>query len=309
MKNIDYSKIKIIAHRLGYNMTNFPENSLDALKDIFYNENKLNSCSGFEFDINFTKDNIPVIIHDKRLDDVTKVKGNVKNYTLAYLQKLDFSFRKSLNNDNDYTFKILTLEECLSFFIENKDLLGNKVIKIETKDNFIYNKKKCYNLAVILEKMSSLNKNIVHLSFVPYNLKILRKIQKENNYYVTSTDLLCDFNIGYQMFKKCNYIDAISLRNPSKNQRYSISNFNGLINKFNAAFASFCYEYADGAIPKNIVEANRNKEVGIYVINEIEELDLFTDQFEEEIINELLKNITITSNNPEKLLNQINSKY
>lgn len=43
--------MKLIAHRLGFIMTKYPENSLDAIKDIFKNQTLLNCCDGFKFDI------------------------------------------------------------------------------------------------------------------------------------------------------------------------------------------------------------------------------------------------------------------
>ena len=121
--------MKLIAHRLGYQMTNYPENSLETIKYIFENKDLLNTCDGFEFDICFTKDHIPVVIHDKYIDDISDNSGLIENYTLEQLQKINFKFRKSLNYNNDYlSFKIMTLKEILSFFENNISLLKNKII-------------------------------------------------------------------------------------------------------------------------------------------------------------------------------------
>ena len=89
-------QMKLVAHRLGYGMTDYPENSLEALKEIFAKSELLNSCDGFEFDICFTKDNIPVVIHDKYIDDVSDGYGLVSDYTLAQLKEYTFDFRHSL---------------------------------------------------------------------------------------------------------------------------------------------------------------------------------------------------------------------
>ena len=59
--NKKINNISLIAHRLGYKMTMFPENSIAAINEIFSQKHLLDSCSGFEFDICFTKDNIPII--------------------------------------------------------------------------------------------------------------------------------------------------------------------------------------------------------------------------------------------------------
>lgn len=73
--------MKLIAHRLGYQMTPYPENSLEVLQTIFENQEMLDACSGFEFDICFTKDHVPVVIHDKYIDDISDSYGLIKNYT------------------------------------------------------------------------------------------------------------------------------------------------------------------------------------------------------------------------------------
>ncbi len=46
-------------------------------------------CDGVEFDIQLSKDNIPVVIHDNTLERTTNGKGLVSDYTLEELQKFD----------------------------------------------------------------------------------------------------------------------------------------------------------------------------------------------------------------------------
>ena len=162
--------LKIVAHRLGYKMTNYPENSIDVLYAIFNNEGMLNSCDGFEFDICFTKDHIPVVIHDKYIDDISDGNGLIKEYFLEELKKFNFGYRKSLNDNSSKDYKIVTLEEVLDFFTNNKELLGNKIIKIETKDILNSNNKNLVVLADIFDKYTDIRSNIIHLSYYPqYN--------------------------------------------------------------------------------------------------------------------------------------------
>lgn len=104
----ELNNVKIIAHRLGYQMTKYPENSIGVLEAIFQDKKLLDSCDGFEFDVCFTKDRIPVVLHDKFIDDVSDGNGLISNYTLAELKLLNFSFRKSHNLEtNDITYKIM----------------------------------------------------------------------------------------------------------------------------------------------------------------------------------------------------------
>jgi len=203
---------KLIAHRLGYKMTEYPENSSASIEAIFNNKELLDSCSGFELDICFTKDHIPVVIHDKYIDDISNEKGKVKSYTLEDLKKLSFTFRKSNNIKDDFTFKILSLDELLDYFQNKKYLLKEKIIKIETKEMFFLNKKNLEVLASILNNYKSIANNLVHLSYYPTNLIYLKEIQIKNNFQVTKTDLLCDYNLPILISKISKSIDSISLR-------------------------------------------------------------------------------------------------
>jgi glycerophosphoryl diester phosphodiesterase len=61
-----------------------PENTLASMRRAL----ELN-LDGFEFDIQLSKDNIPVVIHDDTLERTTNGKGLVSNHTLEELQRLD----------------------------------------------------------------------------------------------------------------------------------------------------------------------------------------------------------------------------
>ena len=111
-----------IAHRgaSGY----FPENTILAFQKAV----EL-GCDGIETDVQLTKDNIPVIIHDEFVDRTTDGKGLVKDYTLCELRKLD----AGINFNKKYEgLKIPTLDEFLSLAKEN-----NIMINIEIKNGVI----------------------------------------------------------------------------------------------------------------------------------------------------------------------------
>jgi glycerophosphoryl diester phosphodiesterase len=106
-------KIKIIAHR-GYS-GKYNENTKTAfLKAIRY------KADGIEFDVQKTKDNEFVVIHDDKIDKISKKKGRIKNFLLKDLKKV-----KIFNND-----KILTLKEVLKLIPDN--LLLDIELKAET---------------------------------------------------------------------------------------------------------------------------------------------------------------------------------
>lgn len=61
-----------------------PENTLASMRKAL----EL-GVDGFEFDIQLSKDNIPVVIHDATLERTTNGKGLVRDYTFQELQQLD----------------------------------------------------------------------------------------------------------------------------------------------------------------------------------------------------------------------------
>lgn len=81
----DYSVLKgyHYAHRgLHDNDSDAPENSLRAI------EKAVEAGYGIEFDVQLSKDGIPVVFHDAALKRVCQVEGNVWDYTLEELQTM-----------------------------------------------------------------------------------------------------------------------------------------------------------------------------------------------------------------------------
>lgn len=71
------------AHRgLFDNKTDAPENSLNAIQKA------VEAGYGIEFDVQLSKDNIPVIFHDASLKRMCGIDGKVWDYTLEELQKM-----------------------------------------------------------------------------------------------------------------------------------------------------------------------------------------------------------------------------
>ncbi|MFA9558761.1 glycerophosphodiester phosphodiesterase family protein [Evansella sp. AB-rgal1] len=95
----------IIAHRGNKKYT--PENTMTA----FYS-----ACTypidGIEFDLQSTKDNIPVVIHDEKIDRTTNGRGFVHSFTLRELKQFDAGswFHERFRGE-----KIPTFEEVLQW--------------------------------------------------------------------------------------------------------------------------------------------------------------------------------------------------
>ena len=114
--------MKIIAHRglSGF----YPENTMLAFKKCL----NLN-IYGIELDVQKTKDNQLVVIHDEKVDRTFNGTGYIKDMTLNELQSLNSNFRDYENNKD---CKIPTLKEVLTLFkptdfIINIELKNNKI--------------------------------------------------------------------------------------------------------------------------------------------------------------------------------------
>lgn len=292
------SELHFIAHRLGFVMTDYPENSLPVLETIFNNKEMLDSCDGFEFDICFTKDHIPVVTHDKYIDDISNKKGLISSYSLDELKKIDFSFRKSLQTKNIFTFKIITLDEILAFFSSNYILLKKKIIKIESKNFAFFNKKDMKILADILNKYPDLSGNIVHLSFFPNNLVELKKIQKKKNFAVVKSDLLWDYRCFVLLSKFIRKIDFISLRIKTKNFPELYDGNSKRVNR-KIFLDTFFMKFSDTINEKTLKYAiNKFGSVGLYVLNDDEDIHEFCEHISYTFFDKYWDKMYFTTDNP-----------
>ncbi|MDR3595386.1 glycerophosphodiester phosphodiesterase [Clostridium sp.] len=150
-------KILNIAHR-GYS-GKFDENTMIAFrKAIEY------KADGIETDVQLSKDNIPIIIHDETLDRTTNGKGYVKDYTLEELKKF-----RTKNGE-----EIPTLKELLEFAVE----LNIKVLNLELKNSiFPYEGLEEKVLEMIYEY--NLKEKIIISSFNHLSLVKIRRLDNE----------------------------------------------------------------------------------------------------------------------------------
>lgn len=113
----------VIAHRGA--SAYYPENTMSAFKGAVAMNAEM-----IEIDIQLSKDGIPVVFHDKKLNDHSSGKGSLSDFTLEELKELDAGswFHKSFSNQ-----KIPTLEEVLEF------AAGNIALNIEIKSEAVTN--------------------------------------------------------------------------------------------------------------------------------------------------------------------------
>jgi len=102
----EYSRPFVVAHR-GYSAV-APENTLPAF--ILANQN---GADGWETDLQLTKDNQLVCLHDATLDRTTNCSGYLSNFTYAELQDCDASYVDGQNFSQFRGAKIPLFSEVL----------------------------------------------------------------------------------------------------------------------------------------------------------------------------------------------------
>lgn len=140
--------IPVLGHR-GI-CAKFPENTLvsfDAAIEL--------GCDLIEFDINITKDGVPVVIHDNTIDRTCiGHTGAVRDYTLDELKTFDFAaqFADSFKNT-----PIPTLREVLELGAKNPKLCYNIEIKDYTEE--------CVDKTMLLVREFGISERVVIASF------------------------------------------------------------------------------------------------------------------------------------------------
>jgi glycerophosphoryl diester phosphodiesterase len=166
MMNIQWGEImktKIYAHRGASQYA--PENTMPAFEMALQMK-----VDGIETDVQLTKDGIPVLIHDEKVNRTTTGKGFVKDFTLKEIQELDAG---SWFSSEYKGISIVTLDEFLQW-IQPTSLLVN----IELKNNVIdYPKleEKVYNLV----SSYGMLERTVFSSFNPDSMAKMHKIDSK----------------------------------------------------------------------------------------------------------------------------------
>ncbi|MGL4991926.1 MAG: glycerophosphodiester phosphodiesterase [Sarcina sp.] len=149
-----------IAHR-GFSSL-YPENTMLA----FTKAKEEGFCDGIEVDVQLTSDNIPVIIHDEKIDRTTNSVGYVKNFSYKELRNLNAG-----NNE-----KIPSLEEFLEF----------------AKEKNIYTNIELKNSEILYPKLEEITTNLVdkfgmssNVIFSSFNHESMIKIKEINTIFKT----------------------------------------------------------------------------------------------------------------------------
>ena len=133
-------KTLIFAHRGASKLA--PENTMPAFELA-----RAAGADGIETDVQLTKDQIPVLIHDENLRRTTNGTGFVQDYTYAQLRLLDAGSWFSPKFSDSY---IVTLDEFLRWFRDQPMFLNlelkTNVIEYKNIERIVYESLKRYHV-------------------------------------------------------------------------------------------------------------------------------------------------------------------
>ena len=156
--------MKIWAHR-GCSQR-YPENTLLA----FEKAAAIQNLAGIELDVQLTKDDRLVIIHDERVDRTTEGTGFVRDYTLSEIKKLH------IYADSSQSQSIPTMTEVLDM-LEPRLKAGLK-LNIELK-NSVFPYEGMEEKIVELVHRRGLHHAVVYSSFYAKSLAKIRELDAE----------------------------------------------------------------------------------------------------------------------------------
>ncbi|XP_070580825.1 glycerophosphodiester phosphodiesterase 1-like [Ptychodera flava] len=145
-KVLEPNRMLVIGHRGG--AYDAPENTIEAIREA-----KKNGADGVELDLEFTKDGVPVLLHDSSVDRTTDGQGEIKSYTFEEIRKLNASHGHRLSAQFSKT-RIPTLqeatEECLRLGLKIfYDVKGNAQQAAEALVKLFHEHPKLYESAAV----------------------------------------------------------------------------------------------------------------------------------------------------------------
>ncbi|MFD1125105.1 glycerophosphodiester phosphodiesterase family protein [Lentilactobacillus raoultii] len=157
----------IFGHR-GYPYK-FPENSLSGFAYAVEH-----GVDGLEFDVHLTKDNIPVIMHDEKINRTTNGRGKIRDYTYQQLQQFQLRNGETIPSLRD----LLSLVSQKPVYL-NLEFKTNK-IHYPNIERIVLDMVKEYNLA----------HPVIYSSFSLQTLKDAYRVDPSQQYCLLSNHIL-----------------------------------------------------------------------------------------------------------------------
>lgn len=154
--------MKIWAHRGCSQM--YPENTVTA----FEKAARINGLLGIELDIQMTKDEEIVVIHDERVDRTAGGTGYVKDFTYSQIRQLE------IKTGSDRKEKIPHIAEVLDLLQE--DMKAGLLLNIELKNsNIPYEKMEDKILDLIASR--NLQEYVIYSTFYTKSLRRIKDLE------------------------------------------------------------------------------------------------------------------------------------
>ncbi|MBE3598536.1 MAG: glycerophosphodiester phosphodiesterase [Limnochordaceae bacterium] len=153
----------ILAHR-GFS-ARAPENTLVAFRMALEA-----GADGIELDVQLSRDGVPVVIHDERVDRTTDGKGWVKDFTLDQLRAFDAGgwFGEAFAGE-----RIPTLDEVLEVAGP-----GSRLINVELKSGLVQYPGLEHKVIAALERAGALEKSVLS-SFNHFSLRTVKALRPQ----------------------------------------------------------------------------------------------------------------------------------
>ncbi len=202
----------------------WPENTLQGFKAACQYP-----ITGIELDIQLTKDNRIVVIHDEKVDRTTNGSGDVRDYTLAELKKLRIETHPSIWGRKRYT-QIPTIEEVFKLlkpYCKKKGLL----INIELK-NSVYRYEGMEDLILETVRKWGMQEYIVYSSFNAESVRLLKEKDSsvKTGILATAVSVCLDYAEKYPVDALHPHINKIDVENLKERTKLPVRVWN--IRKF-----------------------------------------------------------------------------
>ena len=165
-----------IAHR-GFSGI-YPENTMIAFEKAIEA-----GCDGIELDVQLTKDGVPVIMHDEKVNRTTNGTGYLKDYTFAEAQKLNAKYR--YENYNIFC-GVPSLREYFEL-VKDKEIITN----VELKNSVILYKNLEEKVLALIDEYD-LRKRIIISSFNYLSVVKMKEMAPDMKYGFLEESIVLD---------------------------------------------------------------------------------------------------------------------
>lgn len=166
--------MKIWAHR-GCSQR-YPENTITAFSKAL----EVKGLTGIELDIQMTRDNEIVVIHDERVDRTTDGTGYVKDFTYLQIRQL------AIEAGNGKKERISSIIDVLDLMQE--EMKSGLLLNIELK-NSIISYEEMEDKILDLVAARGMQERIIYSSFYTKSLKKIRDLEKKATIGVLDTKI------------------------------------------------------------------------------------------------------------------------